>query len=355
MASLQTGPSETALKVSNLRKDGKLKVLSRAEILKELEGIKIPDNADAVFEGGGVKGVALAGALEVAEALGVTWQKVAGTSAGAIMASLLAAGYNSKEITKIVTKDLDFKKFMDEGFLDKIPIIGKLASAIFEKGIYEGEYFENWMVEMLNKKGVRTFGDLRDGKDEQKLQVIASDVTRKELLILPEDLKDYGRDPDSFSIAKAVRMSMSIPYFFEPVEMDYLLSDGKQKKAYIVDGGMLSNFPVWLFDAKGDQKPKWPTYGFKLVGPGESDPSPTKWPHQYIFALVNTMMEAHDKAHIDASNFERTIPIPTLDVQTTQFDLGDAEKDLLLRSGQEAAIKFFKNWQFEKHNETYRS
>jgi len=355
MSSLQTVPSETALKVLKLRKSGNLKVLNRSEILKEIKGIKIPDKADAVFEGGGVKGIALAGALEVAEALGVKWQKVAGTSAGAIMASLLAAGYNSKELTKILTKDLNFMKFMDKGLIDKIPIIGKIASALFEKGIYEGEYFEDWMVEILDKKGIQTFGDLKDEKGEYRLRVIASDVTRRELLVLPDDLKDYGRDPDSFSVAKAVRMSMSIPYFFEPVEMDFMLPSGKQKKAYIVDGGLLSNFPVWLFDAKGNEKPKWPTYGFKLVGPGENTPSPTKWPLQYIFALVNTMMEAHDKAHIDSSNFERTIPIPTLDVQTTQFDLGDKEKTLLVRSGQEAAIKFFKNWKFDEHNEKYRT
>ena len=56
-------------------------------------------------------------------------------------------------------------------------------------------------------------------------------------------------------------MSMSIPFFFEPVV---------HKKSYFVDGGILSNFPVWLFDSPGI--PEWPTFGFKFIEPEYNRP-----------------------------------------------------------------------------------
>jgi len=278
MSTLKVERSTLASRLMRLKEAGQLSVLDLDQIKGELVDVQITDKADAVFEGGGVKGIALAGAIDVAEKLGVKWKKIAGTSAGAITACLLAAGYSAEEIIRIVTKDMDFNKFMDEGLLDKIPLIGKIASAVFEKGIYEGDYFEEWMVEMLNAKGIKTFGDVKDENGKHRLKLIASDVTRREMLILPDDLKKYGRDPDSFPIARAARMSMSIPYFFEPVEFDFMESSGGTKKAFVVDGGLLSNFPVWLFDAPAGQLPRWPTYGFKLIEPDSDRPSASSFP-----------------------------------------------------------------------------
>lgn len=354
MADLNAAPSDLARKLLNLKANGKLSVLTTGEIDEAMKGITIPDKADAIFEGGGVKGIALVGALMVAEHLGIKWQKVAGTSAGAITASLLAAGYRAKDLKTILTEEMDFKNFMDEGLLDKIPLIGKISSALFEKGIYEGDYFEDWMAEKLDAMGVRTFSSVKETNGEYRLKIIASDVTRRKMLVLPDDLNDYGRDPDLFPIARAVRMSMSIPYFFEPIAMDYFGQTGGQRKAYVLDGGLLSNFPIWLFDAKNGQTPRWPTYGFKLVEPDSDAPSPSQWPHEYIMALISTMLEAHDKAYIDRANFKRTIGIPTMGIQTTQFNLTDEDKTLLLRSGQEAAITFFRSWSFKEHNKEFR-
>ena len=104
------------------------------------------------------------------------------------------------------------------------------------------------------------------------LKLIAVDVTRRDLLVLPDDLGRYLApgtsspiDPDGFRIARAARMSMSIPYFFEPVELEH--RDGGHSA--IIDGGTLSNFPVWLFDvdpAKVGRPPARPTFGFTLTG-----------------------------------------------------------------------------------------
>lgn len=356
---LQPKLSSVAQELNQLKTSGALSVLTASELGARLQNISIPKKADAVFEGGGVKGIALAGSIGVAESLGVEWQRVAGTSAGAITACLLAAGYTGEELVPILTEEMEFDKFMDEDFLDRIPFIGKIASAVFEKGIYEGDYFEEWMTEKLAAKGVDTFDLFMDANGQSRLKLIASDVTRREMIVLPDDLPKYGIAPGSFSVARAARMSMSIPYFFEPVELAVQTPyddnhKRKRRKCFIVDGGLLSNFPVWLFDAKAGNTPQWPTYGFKLLEPDSDKPSPSKWPHQFIMSLVSTMLDAHDKAYIDQANYERTIGIPTMGIQTTQFDLTKEDKTLLLRSGQEAAIRFFEQWDFVKHNSVFR-
>ncbi|WP_404926752.1 patatin-like phospholipase family protein [Paenibacillus polymyxa] len=76
--------------------------------------------ADAVFEGGGVKGIAFVGAIEVMEAKGYTWKKLLGTSAGAIVAALLACGYNSAEIRKLMSS-LDYMKLLGRTGMNSLP------------------------------------------------------------------------------------------------------------------------------------------------------------------------------------------------------------------------------------------
>ncbi len=311
--------------------------------------------ADAVFEGGGVKGIGLAGAVAVAEEKGYHWENVAGTSAGAIVAALVAAGYTAAELRKIMN-ELNYNNFKDAGVIDRIPVVGPLASVTFEKGIYEGNFLENWMRELLLKKGVRTFGDLimEEYKDDDryrfKLRVIASDINQGRMLALPQDIAFYGVRPEKLDVARAVRMSMSIPFFFEPVKLE----TKKGETSYIVDGGLLSNFPVWLFDTAGGI-PSWPTFGFKLVEPGEGSPREIRGPITLLAALFSTMMEAHDKQYIKDEVFVRTVPIPTLGIKTTEFDISRERSEALYQSGREAAEKFFAKWDFVKYVQDYRS
>ena len=141
--------------------------------------------ADAVFEGGGVKGIALVGAIAATEAQGYVFQNVAGTSAGAIVAALVAAGYGAGELATVM-KSVDYRKFMDKDFRDKIPILGAALSLGFEKGIYEGRFFEGWLRELLAAKKKTVFGDLlMAGCEDQpkyryKLQVIAAPFMRSQ-------------------------------------------------------------------------------------------------------------------------------------------------------------------------------
>jgi NTE family protein len=217
-------------------------------------------NVDLVFEGGGVKGIALVGAYWVLEEQGYRPQTMAGASAGAIVAALVAAGYSAAELREILD-GLDFLSFKDRGWEDRLPALSRTISTLKDKRIYEGEAFIQWMSGLLEKKGVKTFGDLLKRPEAEpiyrhKLQVIASDLTEQRLLVLPRDAHRLGiEDPDELEVALVVRMSMSIPFFFEPVSFTNAKT---HRKHLIVDGGMLSNFPVWLFDVEESQ---WPTFG----------------------------------------------------------------------------------------------
>src|SRR4051794_20431620 len=101
-------------------------------------------HADLVFEGGGVKGIGLAGAFAALEQNQFVPKSVAGTSAGAITAALVAAGYSSAELDEIILK-LPFASFKDESFADRLPG-GRMASVLLDLGIYEGKVFQDWIA-----------------------------------------------------------------------------------------------------------------------------------------------------------------------------------------------------------------
>ena len=283
---------------------------------------------NAVFEGGGVKGLAFAGALKAAERHGVEWQSVAGTSAGAIAASLLAAGYTANELKQLMLHELDFNKFKDEDIKDRFPG-GKALSVIQEYGVYEGVYFEDWMDRMLARKNVHCFRDLHI-----PLKMIATDITRKKMLVLPDDLVEYGIEPGDFPVATAARMSMSIPIFFEPMRLKHHSSG---KMCYIVDGGLLSNYPMWLF-----ANSEYPTIGFKLVAAGEQEIETEDGAIDFLMSIVSTMLEANDAKHIGKKDIGNTVIIPTREYGVTQFDIDMHGKRILVSLGEMATEAFFK-------------
>ena len=323
------------------------------------------DFADLVFEGGGVKGIGLAGAFAALEQRGYTPKSVAGTSAGAISAALVAAGYTSAELDEILL-NLPFETFKDESFVDKLPLFGSAASVLFELGIYEGKVFQDWMTGLLEAKGITKFGqlhneDAENPKQNYRLRVIASDVTHRRMLVLPNDADHLGVSPDEMDIAWAVRMSMSIPVFFEPV-LHKNADAGSEH--LIVDGGMLSNFPVWLFDREG-RDPRWPTFGLRLVEPDPKVPIGHRLAGEehgvkksnildYVKSLAMTMMAAHDRLYMEKATYARTIAIPTLGVGTTEFDITPDRVRALYDSGFAAASEFLDHWDFNAYIEEFR-
>jgi NTE family protein len=319
-----------------------------------------PGCADLVFEGGGVKGVGLVGAYEELERQGYAPQGVAGTSAGAITAALVAVGFRADRIKEIVF-EMPFRKFKDRSATDRLPLIGPGLSVVRNYGIYRGKFFRDWLQELLDEQGITKFGQLVDEHAESedqryRLRVIASDVTERRMLVLPNDAEVLGIEPDELEIADAVRMSMSIPFFFEPVVHKNPVT---RREHLIVDGGLLSNFPVWLFDCEG-RDPRWPTFGALLVEPEPSTAIGHRLPGDdeglrrgsltdYIKSLALTMMEAHDRLYVDKATYARTIPIPTLGVGTTEFDISPERRDALYESGRKAAEQFLAGFDFDEY------
>jgi len=324
------------------------------------EPVRVPAKADGVFEGGGVKGIAFAGAIKAAEEVGVReWVNVAGASAGAITASLLAVGYTADEIEEAL-EETDYRLFADYGRGGKY-VSGPL-NYLRMRGIVPGDYFKKWLSERFEKKLDNpnpTFKDvirkdLPDNLSEAelrrakyKLKVIASDITSGRMLVLPDHIVDYeDKDGkrfviDEFPLADAVRMSMSFPFFFNVVT---LYRDGKPH--YIVDGGLLSNFPVWLFDS-GDRPPRRPTWGFRLHGGTGPERLPYRgitrplWARPLLKAMFFSAMEAWDREQLGRTTAARTVSIPTRDVKTINFELTKEEAKNLYRWGFEETKEFF--------------
>jgi NTE family protein len=369
------------------------------------------DEADGVFRGGGVKGLGLAGALlgfaQHPEKPVNRWVNVAGASAGAIIACYLAAGHDAEDIAALMmrTKFGDFQDFPPPGKL-----IGGGINLRRRHGLARGEAFRRWFGDELEHKtfsSVKTEDGLR-----YRLKLIACDVTNKALLVLPDDLRRYRRlgepgaiEPDGFEIADAARMSMSIPYFFEPVVLvrdrvfveDAGGTDGlatgrpadrldveeaneaagyfgaKQatyreltakelllQTAVIVDGGTLSNFPVWLFDVDSPSaKLARPTFGFTLtggkgVGAGfNAFVRRMPWAVRFGFDIFHTAQEAWDTRFVSHSTRVRTVTVDAGNVGTTQFNLSQADQQMLLQNGREAATRFLDRFDLAGYENTY--
>ncbi len=317
--------------------------------------------ADLVLEGGGAKGLGLVGAAAALEDAGYEFSRLAGTSAGAITAALLAAGYTADELETILM-ELELTGFLDETLLHRVPLVGKPLSLAFQNGIYEGDAFRAWIAEMLAVKGVATFGDLKITDDPEtgltrgtryRLVVMATDVTQGRLVRLPWDYRRrYGLAADEQHVADAVRASMSIPFFYEPVRLT-----GPKGTSLLVDGGVVSNFPIDVFDRTDGEAPRWPTFGVRLFDRADAnlDVIHRFGPAGFTMALLATMVNAHDQLSIDDPCVEqRTMLVETSGVSPIDFDLAAKDKRRLLLEGRDAARRFLKNWDWEAYLATCR-
>lgn len=298
---------------------------------------------DGVFSGGGVKAFAFLGALKVLDEHKIHFKRVAGTSAGAIVASFLAAGYNTKEIEELLD-ELDVKSLLDPPKTIIEASFLKWLNLYFRQGLYRGKELEKWFYRKLAEKDVYTFRDLPNGS----LKLVASDLTNGKMIVLPDDLKNYGIDWKGFSVARALRMSCGIPFFFEPVKLKNDSDD-----AIFVDGGVLSNFPMWIFDNGNNERP---VLGLKLSSPKEGiPPHQIKNGFQLFEALFETMKDAHDERYISRKHEKNIIFIPVEKYSATQFDLDENTKNTLIEIGRERTSKFLETWQpILKNKQTYK-
>jgi NTE family protein len=297
--------------------------------------------ADGVFSGGGIKGLAFAGALQAAAEAGYDeWVQLAGTSAGAITAMALAVGYDAQGL-KDALDSFDFARIADYGPLGPLEIPLNLE---LRHGATHGKVLSAWIEELLAQAPhpAKTFGDL----PPEKLRVVGVDLAHTRMVVFPDDVglyideHDRALQPGEFPIADAVRISAGFPYFFPPRS----LRDAQTRKpGVLVDGGVASPFPIFVFD---QPKPAHPTWGFRLfAGSAPEKPGYTKisgllWPIDMLKAIVDTSTNALDK--FEAKEYHpRTIALPTGDIGTLDFALTAEQKKFLYDSGYQAAKAFF--------------
>jgi len=322
---------------------------------------------DGVFMGGGVRGIGYAGAVKAFHDAGYEFKNVAGVSAGAIIASLVAAGYHGDELEQEMKK-IEYKRFKGKGHFG---LVSNLFGFRKDYGIYNSDYFEKWLAELLARKNVVTFKDLEyqeKGKTRYRLTVGATDIFKRKFLILPHDLVEYGINPSEFQVAKAVRMSMSIPLFSHP----YKLTDSLGIDHWIVDGGLLCNYPIFLLD-NGTRKLQRPVFGFKFCScaatarakdmeeaDAKSDTHKKEKLQEYILRIADLVLDSQNVqySHIVKGDEDRTVKISVVVdkkvVSPIDFGLSDKTATKLSENGYSSAQELLKDWDFKKWLKKHR-
>ena len=279
-----------------------------------------------VLEGGGVKGIAYGGALGVLEQQAILprIERVAGTSAGAITALLVALRYEPEQIRSLLFH-LDFSRFEDGGGTGLFRLLRRF-------GWYRGDYYLGLMRCLVGGKTSdprSTFADLRR-LGMRDLHVYATDLERRQAREL-----SYVTTPE-LEVALAARMSGSFPLFFAAVP---------QGGDVFVDGGVLRNYPIDAFD--GRQGVDLATLGFVLentAAPPVHKPV-TDLP-RYAEALLESVLRVQtDALSANLPDLERTVVLDDLGVSTLDFHLGQAQKLGLIRKGEECTCAYLAEWQ----------
>ncbi|MFC4022815.1 patatin-like phospholipase family protein [Oceanobacillus longus] len=293
---------------------------------------------DGVFSGGGVKAFAYVGVLESMKEQNLQLERVAGTSAGAIVASFIAAGFELDEIKELISQ-LDLTQLVDPPVLTKLLPFTKWLFLYRVLGINKGDKLERWLELTLARKNIHTFHDIKPGY----LKVVVSDLSLGKLIVIPDDLERvYGIQPEFFPVAKAIRMSAGFPFFFMPKKMP-----GKyKKKSLMVDGGLLSNFPLWIFDNNGSEIKKRPLLGIKITDASEDGIGPRDIRNalDMFHALFSTMKQAHDARYISKNEKQNILFVPIKNTGTVNFHISQTAKENLIENGRKYATDFFKNW-----------
>jgi NTE family protein len=297
---------------------------------------------------------------------------VSGTSAGALVGAVTAAGARGEELREI-TRGLDFRAVADAAGLARLPLVGPAIAMLTGQGVYRGDYLLGWIRDNLAALGVHTFADLRVDDPElppeqrYRLVVTCSDLTLGQLVRLPWDYAAvYGLDPDRQPVAEAVRASMSIPFLFHPTTLHH--ADGREST--LVDGGLLSNFPIDSLDRVDGLPPAHPTFGVTITTRPTAGtttggivplfrPRMFEWPQpaalRLLEQLVTTMILGRDQAYLNRPWVAaRTIHVDASPVGLLDFAVSRSRADALYAAGYDAASRFLDHFDWDAYRERFR-
>lgn len=304
-----------------------------------------------VFEGGGVKGIAYGGALELLEAKGIMPQikQTSGASAGAIAALLVGLGCSSADVTKILSA-MDFKKFLDYngGFFGTIQDAYRLFN---QYGIAPGDYFYQWSRDIIKQYTgnpditFEQFEAMKAAKGFKSIYFIGANLNSGQREVYSH------RTTPRMKVADGLRISMSFPFAF--VAKNNTLGD------LCIDGGMIDNYPVRLFDYDFSATPPYidsfsqrintRTLGLRLDSAGEiaqaagqaGPRTPVNNLFDFTLAVANVMLDIQTKVHLDSDDWKRTVYVDTLDVGTLEFGISEEKKRALIESGRRGVERYF--------------
>jgi NTE family protein len=358
---------------------------------------------DLVMEGGGVLGAALVGYTYILEEMGLRFWGIGGTSAGSINALLLAAlglpaERKSEKIAQLLG-ELDLHSFVD-GDSDAREFIRaylsragkfKLAFRVLqildnlenELGLNPGQAFQDYITGVLKEAGITTTQKLnqrmatlppgltlREGDPAKlagatpRLGIVAADISTETKVVFPEMAKLYWADPDSVNPALYVRASMSIPYFFQPFKIENVpnneaawdnwnklvsYTEEPPKTAILVDGGIMSNFPIDLFH-RTDGIPTRPTFGVKLGSDKRSKPQ-IAGPAQLGAAVFNAARHCLDYDFVVRNPDYRQLVayVSTDNHDWLNFEMKEEERIDLFTQGALAAADFLRRFNWAKY------
>ena len=298
-----------------------------------------------VFEGAGVRGIAYCGAVQEMESKKMmdSIKRVGGTSSGAIIALTISLGYSGKEIENIISKT-NFKKFNDGGFF----FIGGINRLNKYFGWYKGKKIEKWLEKVIKEKTGNeniTFEELHL-KGFKDLYITGTSLNKQKAVVFSHE--SYPK----MKVKDAVRISISIPLYFEPVFID---SSGKtfdhprQGHGFdmMVDGGILENFPIHIFDK---QQPDLYTIGFRIdhspqIENDKVDKTLAEMPvddlKQYFGAFYNIVIENLNRQQLTSTDWQRTVSISDGDVLPKVRKLSKEEVNILIENGRKAVQERF--------------
>ena len=301
------------------------------------------------FEGGGVLGFAYVGAIKALDELGIlkNIKRYSGTSVGSLFAVLLCIGFTSDEITTI-SYNLDLTQ-------TKKCCLSKIFNTLNHLGLHSLRDLKRRFRTIIARKvdPEITLIDLykKTGKD---LVIVATNLNEKRGAYF-----HHATFP-SAKLIDVLLASISVPVIFQPRKLDYM-----GNADYYVDGGIIDNYPIWVFnDLKKlkngkineiDKESPIPTttLGLKLFRENEKNNKDVfvgrtqiRNIKSMLTEVVNTLLTQIERSEITSSYIQQTIPIHIPDISFVKFDLSRQDKEILINCGKESVQTYLQNLVF---------
>lgn len=272
-----------------------------------------------VFEGGGVRAIALAGAAGAAMEAGLGFASAVGTSGGALVAATVMAGMSPADM-RVAIGQIAWPQILERRIAGRFlgGVVNHL-SILRRQGVDSGDRLERTVASLLGP--VSSFGDLPPGA----LRLVTTDIRHGRGVTLPDDLRMYGYDPAGFPISRAVRMSSAVPFVFEPVSLEM----PGFPRGLFADGAFAARFPTQI--ANGDRM-----MGFRIVPRGRHPHHEVRGPLSLAAAVMSAGMSAREHLPSSCPDLDATITV-AVERSPLDFDMSRDEALALFDDGYQQA------------------